>query len=290
MKRFSLLFLPAIAILAILASCAQLEDAIYRDPVGVLQSAGKVGSAAIKASREITEEQEMYLGRSVSARILAQYPLYQNSKVHKYVNLVGTSVAMTSDRPDLPFHFAVLDNDQVNAFAAPGGYIFITRGTLNSAKDEEELAAVLAHEIGHVCARHSLKSVKSAMWQQVAVLTAQETAKHGGVNPELLSLFGQVTDKVLESLMTVGYEQPMEFEADRLGQTYAARAGYDPQGLRRFATLMQQREQNKDKSLDAWFGTHPTFSARLAQLPPAEGQVSPNAVTVRKKRFMTSVK
>ncbi len=287
MTRHKLL-LAALAALLVLfaASCANIADSIANNPMGALQSAGRIGQAAAKASQDITEEQEMYLGRSVSARLLAQYKLLNNAKLHKYVNLIGTTVAMVSDRPDIVYHFAVLDTPEINAFAAPGGYIFVTKGMIDSLENEEELAAILAHEIGHAAAKHSLKSIKSALWQQVVVITAKEGARHGGVNPELLSLFDQITDKVVSTLVTVGYDQTMEFEADALGQTFAARAGYDPQALRRNITLMVEKEKQKDTALSARLGTHPSFAARLEKLPQAQGQ-SPevSAVKARTARF-----
>ncbi|MEW6267420.1 MAG: M48 family metalloprotease [Thermodesulfobacteriota bacterium] len=272
------------------SACENIQQSVMKDPVAAIQSVGRIGSAALKASGEITEEQERYLGRSVSARLLTKYSLLHNASLTRYVNLVGASVAMASDRPDLPFHFAVLNTTEVNSFAAPGGYIFITYGMLKDMKDEEELAAVLAHEIGHVCARHSLQSVKSDLWKRVAVITAQETARHGGVNPELLDLFGQATDKVVGTLVTVGYSQPMEFEADKLGYTYAAKAGYDPNALRRYAEQMEQRAKGRDKNLSVILGTHPSFEARLAKLPKEGASPAPDIVKVRQQRYKSTVR
>lgn len=289
--RLSNLTLLSVAVwLALLTSCAPLGGMSRKEPACLLISVGRVGKAAARASQDINEEQEIYLGRSVSARLLTRYRLLEDPGLHKYVNMVGATVAMASDRPDLPFHFAVLDTDEVNAFAAPGGYIFITKGLLKSLRDEDELAAILAHEIGHVSAKHSLAMIKSGQWKQVALLTAKETARHQGVNPKLLNLFGRITDKVLDTLLTAGYGQPQEFEADALGQTYAARAGYDPGALRRFATVMKKREKRGDKSLKARLGTHPTFTARLAKLPPAPGPApDPELVDFRLSRFKAAL-
>ena len=287
--------IPGLLLAALLVltsvSCVSITDSIVNNPQAALESAGRIGSAAVKASREITQEQEIYLGRSVSARLLSQYKLLNNAKLHKYVNLVGTSVAVVSDRPDLEFHFAVLDTPEVNAFAAPGGYIFVTLGMMKSLQDEEELAAILGHEIGHACKKHSLKMIKSALWQQVAVITAEEGAKHAGVNPQLLDLFSQATDGVVGTLVTVGYEQTMEYEADSLGQTYAARAGYDARAMREQLQTMVERENKKDKTLTARLGTHPPFGERLAKLPPVSGP-APNAAAIKTRtaRFITAMR
>ena len=119
------------------------------------------------------------------------------------------------------------------------------------------------------------------------MVAAEETAKSQGVNPQLLDLFGQATDNVVGTLVTVGYSQPMEFEADRLGQTYATRAGYDPTATRRYIAMMVEREKTKDRTLTARLGTHPSFQARQEKLaaPEAGTNPSPAALQVREKRF-----
>jgi predicted Zn-dependent protease len=198
---------------------------------------------------------------------------------------------MVSDRPDLHYHFAILNSEEVNAFAAPGGFIFITHGMILGMESEEELAAVLAHEVGHVSARHSIASVRGALWKRVAVITAQETARHAGVNPELLDLFGEATDKIVGTLLTVGYDQGQEFEADQLGQEYAARAGYDPAATRRYLERMKQRAAGRDQTLTARLGTHPAFDKRLEKLPAKDAaNLNPEAVDFRSKRFMGTIR
>ena len=288
MKKQLLMVMAGAALLGLLlAGCVGVDEILRKDPIGAIQSVGRVGKAALTASSEITEEQEIYLGRSVSARILTQYRLYNNPKVNQYVNLVGTTVGMVSDRPDLQYHFAVLDTDEVNAFAAPGGYIFVTRGMLRDVENEDELAAILAHEIGHASAKHSLKSIKSDLWKKVVMVAAEETARSQGVNPELLDLFGKATDNVVGTLVTVGYSQPMEYEADRLGETYAARAGYDPMATSRYLAIMAEREKSKDRNLAARLGTHPSFVSREQKLPPPAAGTHPSAAAlqVRQQRF-----
>jgi beta-barrel assembly-enhancing protease len=279
-------WLIGLVLTVFLVGCVSLGEMVENDPIGLAQSVVKVGQATLTASQEITEEQEMYLGRTVSARLLKQYRLYRNPTTHQYVNMVGTTIGMVSDRPDLSYHFAVLDTDEVNAFAAPGGYIFITRGILTRLNGEDELAAILAHEIGHACAKHSLKSIKGELWKKVLTVTAEETARHQGVDPQLVDMFGQAADEVVGTLVTVGYSQPMEYEADRLGQTYAAKAGYDPMSLKRYIEVMTVREKQKDRGLEARLGTHPSFQSRLEKLPRATGkEPSPDALKFRQARY-----
>ena len=274
----------------VIFGCVGLDQMVQNDPIAAVQSAAKVTQALVTASRDITEEEEISLGRTVSARLLAKYPLSQNSYLHTYVNLVGTTVAMVSDRPDLEYHFAVLDTPEVNAFAAPGGYIFVTRGMLEGLDSEDQLAAILAHEIGHICAKHSLESIKGDLWKQVVIITAQETAKSQGTNPELVNLLGQASDRILDTLINVGYSQPQEFEADRLGQTFTARAGYQGEALRQCLSQMADRERTNDRTLSAMLGTHPSFSARLAKLPPQPDLPPDAAFEFRSERFKESTR
>ena len=273
------------------AGCVGLEEMVANDPVAAIKSVGRVGKAVVNASQDITEEQEIYLGRSVSARILAQYPMLDNAYLTKYINMVGTTVAMVSERPDLPFHFAVLNTEEVNAFAAPGGYIFITRGMLKSLKNEDELAAILAHEIGHVCAKHSLKSIKNELWKKVVMITAREAAQSQGVNPELLALFGEATENIVGTLITSGYSKPMEYEADKLGQRFAGLAGYDAGSLKQYIQVMTEHEKNNDRNLGAWLGTHPSFEDRLTKLPKTSaGRQDAKASEFRAARFVESTR
>jgi len=117
----------------------------------------RVSSTDEVAASDITEE--VRFGREVAARVIARYGLYENLQLMKYVNLVGKVLAMSTNRPELEFRFAVLNTDEINAYAAPGGYIFVTRGALAKMRDEAELAGVLAHEIGHVVEKHVVKEL-----------------------------------------------------------------------------------------------------------------------------------
>src|SRR2546427_12790257 len=112
------------------------------------------------ATTDIDKPEEIELGRSVATALGSRYRLLREEPLTRYVALVGTAVAMQSDRPDLRYYFGVLDTDEVNAFAAPGGYVFITRGTLALIRDEATLAGVLGHEIGHIALRHHVETIK----------------------------------------------------------------------------------------------------------------------------------
>ena len=144
----------------------------------------KGATKATEAARPITDSEEYYVGRAVAAQILSRYKLDQNPKLTQYVNEVGQTVARKSTRPN-PFkgyHFAVLDTQEINAFACPGGIIFITRGLIQTCKNEDQLAAVLAHGVGHVANKDGINSISQALWTQVFTSMGTETAKqYGGV-------------------------------------------------------------------------------------------------------------
>ena len=150
--------------------------------------ASKGASKATEAARPITDSEEYYVGRAVAAQILSRYKLDQNPNLTQYVNEVGQTVARKSSRPN-PFkgyHFAVLDTTEINAFACPGGIIFVTRGLIQTCKNEDQLAAVLAHEVGHVANKDGINSITQARWTQVFAGMGTEAAKQyrrGGRQP-----------------------------------------------------------------------------------------------------------
>ncbi len=211
-----------------------------------------------KAVREPTEQEEIALGQEFAATLLGAKPLLANPGMQRYVNTLGRWLAAQTERPDLPWTFAVLDDAGYNAFATPGGYIFITRGLLEHMRSEAELVGVLAHEIGHVLKKHHLHAVKSSGWTGLAGDLVN--AKIGS-NPKLTRL---VKDAVLKVFVS-GLDQSDEFEADHLGVVIAARAGYDPFGLP--AVLQDlQGQSSQDSHFSLMFKTHPAPAARIDRL------------------------
>ena len=230
------------------------------------------------ASTEIDEPEEIELGRSVTTAIGSRYKLLRDEPLTRYVALVGTAVAMQSDRPDLRYYFGVLDTDEVNAFAAPGGYVFITRGTLALIRDEATLAGVLGHEIGHIALRHHVKTLKAEKQAAVGKGLGTTAARIGAgfipgiggtvtnvaVNSPLMNV---MTDKAVDVVFLKGFSRVEEGEADVVGFKYAARAGYDPGGLRDFLKAVQEGGGQPAKS--SFFGkfvaTHPGADERLKE-------------------------
>jgi len=219
----------------------------------VVATAGKV----YQGPAHITEAQEILMGEGIASNLLGAAPLLNNKPVQQYVNQVGRWLSVQTERPDLPWHFAVLEDEDVNAFAAPGGYIFITKGLLIRMKSEAELAGVLAHEIAHVLKRHHVEAIRKSTRTTLITDLAKESLQESGVGPALTNLIGVGTE-----LYARGLDKKDEYEADRMGVVIAARAGYDPYGLP--AVLLTLQGMNPAHSgLALMFKTHPALSDRL---------------------------
>ena len=236
-----------------------------------LKDLGKIAETAKDVKRAFgtpEEEEERQLGADVAATLLGASPTLANPDVQKYVNRVGLWVALQGTRPNLQWRFAVIDNPNVNAFATPGGYVFITRGLLESLNSEAELAGALAHEIAHVERMHHLKAIKKDARLSLLGKGATHVLKKGTDAEEMerLNKVGSVT----KGLYARGLDKADEFEADRVGAVLAARAGYDPYGL---AQVLQTLDSvNPGSSQFALlFKTHPKPADRLAQLDKALG-------------------
>jgi predicted Zn-dependent protease len=250
----------------------------------------KGASKASAASRPITDSEEYYVGRAVAAQILSRYKLDQNPNLTQYVNEVGQTVARKSSRPN-PFkgyHFAVLDTTELNAFACPGGIIFITRGLLQTCKNEDQLAAVLAHEVGHVANKDGINSISQARWTQVFTSMGTEAAKqYGGVAGNLVGLFEGSIDDVFKTIVVNGYSRQAEETADAAALTELTKAGYDPNAMVILLTAMEAKGKGSTSGI---FKTHPPTSERLAKVKASVGQ-SPESKgeKIRTERFKKMV-
>ena len=213
----------------------------------------------VKATHEINETEEIAIGHDVAARLLGAAPLMNDLRVQRYVNNVGRWLASQSERPDLPWRFGVMEAPQVNAFAVPGGTIFITRGLLEKMHSEAELAGVLSHEIVHVVRKHHLKAIQKGALTQLSADAAG--AALSNVNSEArnkLVSFGT-------EMYSRGLDKGDEYEADRLGVVIAARAGYDAYGLPAVLQTLQGMNA-KDSAVALMFKTHPAPGDRLDTL------------------------
>lgn len=214
---------------------------------------------------QIDEPKEIEIGRQLAAVLLGSKPLHGDMALQAYVNQLGRWISLHSPRPDLPWTFAVLDDAGFNAFATPGGYVFVTRGLMDRVSDEAELAGILAHEITHVTARHHLIAMNKAARAGLLTQLIGSQLKNdlgGMLSAQLLGLG--------KNIYTKGLDQDDELDADRTGVALAARAGFDPYGL--VAVLQNLRTASPDDALFALsLSTHPPAQLRLTQLELAMG-------------------
>jgi len=206
----------------------------------------------IRQSLTFTDEEEQQIGAGVSEQLRAKYGVVQDPAVHRYVALVGTVLAEASARPNLSWTFIVLDTDGVNAFAAPGGYVHITRGALSLITSEGELADVLAHEIGHITKKHTMNAIRNARGVETATANRSDFIR---------DLTGRVYEMVLEN----NFDRDDEMEADREGVILANRIGYTPAGLGAFLERLADRNKNLTER-SGMFASHPDTRARLEGL------------------------
>jgi len=208
---------------------------------------------------EYSDEEEAAIGRQIAGNLLGAAHLVKDKQLQKYVNNVGRWVASQSERPDLSWHFGVLDTDDINAFAAPGGYIFVTRGLYRMLSDESELAGVLAHEVGHVIRKHHLKILQKS---QVVDQGGKLLVGQADSDEKIRNLIGNGAEIVARAL-----DKNAEFEADRIAVVLAARSGYEAFGLPQ--VLQGIGHAGNNDSVALLFKTHPHPDERLARLGDA---------------------
>jgi len=243
-----------------------------------------------KSFQDLDPSEEHFIGRSVAAQILAlpQYPLLEDEARTAYVERVGHAVAQTNGKvrhPFLDYRFGILDTDEVNAFACPGGLILVSRGLVDTTTGEDELAAVLAHEIAHVTLRHGLAAIRQAnlaeAFTYLGAGAAQATMKPEDLK-KLTGLFDDAVGDVVQTLVTSGYSREAELAADELGRKLLATTGYDPQGLTRVLGRMH--------GSGGMLATHPAPEDRVRALgaPLAYAADAP-AAERRAERFAAAL-
>ena len=212
----------------------------------------------------LTPEDEVQVGRQVTANLLGVAPLVNDDKLQQYVNKVGRWLASQSERPELPWRFGVIESADVNAFAAPGGYILVTRGLYASLSDETELAGVLAHEIAHVVERHHIEVLRKS-----AALEQGRKAVEKQLKDDKETLLKRLVGNGAE-LFARRLDQDAEYDADRRGVALAARAGYSPYGLPAVLQKIASVAANDDR-VQLLYKTHPAPADRLRRLDKAMG-------------------
>jgi beta-barrel assembly-enhancing protease len=245
------------------------------------------GNAIQKAAQDMTPEQEHYIGRAVAAKVFQSYKPLDRAEANAYLNLLGQSLVAFSGRPETfrGYHFLLLDSDEINAFAAPGGLILVTRGMVQCCENEDELAAVLAHEIGHIEKKHGLSAIKQARWTSAATILAAEAGKQSGVEElaELTEAFEGCVGDVVMTLTTKGYSRKQELSADAAAVDTLRRAGYPESAL--VAMLQRMGQRLGDAEGPGFARTHPKAQTRIEAITPTivDNGVASNAV--RQQRF-----
>ncbi|MCQ2595145.1 MAG: M48 family metalloprotease [Treponemataceae bacterium] len=228
------------------------------------KSAKNTNEALLKAAEEITPEEEYYIGRAVAAQILTRYKPLNNQQLQTYLNRICSTLVINSSKPELynGYHVMVLDSSEVNAFATPGGHILLTKGIIKCTENEEELAAVIAHEIGHIQLQHALKAIKSTR-TKAALTAAGQTVVYAVGNEkldEMVDTFNADIGEIVNTMTTNGYSKQQEFDADNAALALLAASGYDTDGL---LGMLNELKKNQDVAAGGMYTTHPSPDNRI---------------------------
>ena len=313
MKRIHssiILSISAALIFAGFTSCVSLPapggDEGFSTEMAVLGAITSSVESIEKASETITPEEEYYIGRSVAASIATQFPVdHGNLQMTTYLNNICETLVMNSDKPYLfkGYYVVILDTDEINAMATPGGHIFVSRGLIDCTDSEDALAAVLAHEIAHVQLGHSVSAIKasrvrsavSSTSKAVAVTSIAVANERAGVKlsnkqmekvMEAVDTFSDMSNEVVKTLVNTGFSKEQEFEADKNALYIMQSAGYDP-----YAMLDMLGQIEESSSNTGWGSTHPSPKDRIKKVNKEltamqkAGTIEKQGKEVRKERF-----
>jgi len=218
----------------------------------------------------VSEDQEVALGRQNAEEINSQLPIVTDPAVSAYIQNLGESIAKTTSRADLDWHFYVVNTKQVNAFALPGGYVYVNRGLIESADRLDELAGTLGHEIGHVIQRHSVKQMQTEEKANVgvAVLCTLTSICHSGL--------AQAAVQVGGTALFARHSRLDELQADSEGIVNVTRAGYDPQGIPDLFQVLLKERRYQPTIVEGWFASHPLEEARITRAQELIVELSPD--------------
>ncbi len=213
----------------------------------------------------VSTQQEVEMGQQYSQQINAQLPIVRDPEINRYINVLGDSIARVADNRALQWEFRVVDSKEVNAFAVPGGFVYLNRGLIERASSMDQVAGVLGHEIGHVTQRHSVKQMQQAQKANIGVTLAcvltrvcESQAAGAAINAAGTAVFAR-------------FSRQDEAEADQVGVQYVTRAGIDPRGIPRMFQILLNERQARPAGVEAWFITHPLEEDRIAA---TEAQIS----------------
>jgi predicted Zn-dependent protease len=268
-------------VLLVPSVCASFDIRDIGKHMGTIKS---TADATQKAARPITDEEEYFVGRAVAAQIISSYPLSADMVLAAYINKVGEAVALHSEKPYTygGYHFALLEADEVNAFACPGGTIFITKGMLKTVENEDELAAVLAHEIAHINHRDGIAAIKNSRWTEAATIIGTTAVKQYGAQDlsKLVSIFEGSIDDIVKTLVVKGYGRDQEYSADRTALAYLDKTAYDPSALKDFLDRLAVQGKASGGGI---FKTHPETSERVDKVKAALPEKAADSKFVQKR-------
>ncbi|MCL1815231.1 MAG: M48 family metalloprotease [Treponema sp.] len=233
---------------------------------GAAKTGWVTASDAIKAANSLTPADEYYLGRAVAANIAGTYPLYNNAALQNYLNKICSTITINSPKPNIynGYHVAILNTNEINAFATPGGHIFVTRGLIACASSEDALASVIAHEVAHIQLRHALTSIRNARYVNAAIsgILTGVGESIGGTTKEKTSIMKDSVNEMITTMVVNGFSSNQELEADITALELLASAGYQPSGLVEMLDVLKEKQQGGQG-----FGkTHPTPDVRIANV------------------------
>lgn len=276
-----------------LSGLANVAEAVGGKEGAFLAAGARTADAGLKAQEDFNDQNEYHIGRMASAQILTKYPLYNDDSANRYLNLVGKNLADFSNKPAVfaGYNFHVIQSDEINAFAMPGAYILVTRGLLRCAQNEDELAAILAHEIGHVQRRHAVDAIKNARGSDVwktALVEFGKAGTHGKNYSEVFNMLSAGIGDMLKTVMVNGYSREQEAGADADAIEIMRLAGYDPNAM--VSMLQRMKVQLKHDAHD-FNSTHPSPDERIASVKKAiGGQVAIQPDAARTARFNEALK
>ena len=301
----TLLLSTVLALLTLSLSGCQTVSTIANVGADIAAATGQISTeqaasikrtttAASHAFEQFTPENEYYIGRTITANILTRYRVCRNDDATTYVNLIGQTLARASDKPETfnGYHFLILDTDEINAFAAPGGLILVSRGLIGCCSNEDELASVLAHEIAHIQLGHGMAAIRSGRYTSLGRIFGVEVAKNLGGEQlaQAATIFDDTVGDIMKKLVDRGYQSSQEYDADRTAITILKRVGYNPMALR---DMLRQMDSRLGPKSGGFGTTHPTPKKRLEHIESAledSGSViMPSVRKIRFDRVMTGV-
>ena len=267
---------------AVLATLSVSAAPAYAQLGGLSGAMKKAQTVKKVADLKVTEAEERQIGQKVSDTIVEEFGVVQDPNVTKYVSLVGLVLAQASSRPNLDWQFVVLDTDGVNAFAAPGGFVHITRGLLGLMKNEAELAGVLGHELTHVTEKHTVNAIQKG---DTVKLTSDSVGSSGGLTQGLIADLAQ---QAYKDILNNKFSRNDENEADEKGVQLANKVGYSPNGL--ISALNKLVERNKDaKEPNGLFASHPQMKERLANIERVIKEKKLTATATVQERYAKNI-